>query len=249
MNDKRDICEFCGKNLTYALTPKENKDLSCEFCGKIFNTNTFCENDHYICDDCHQSDAIKIIEEVTELTELKDPFILADKIMRHPKFKMYGPEHHVLAPVVILTTLKNNNIKKPNGELITLFDIKEAIRRASKIPGGWCGFYGSCGAGMGSGITISIFTNANPGKISERSLANQMTSICLTKISDNLEHCCKRSVKISICETLDFLEEYFDIKMNYHPKSCHFSNYNEKCEKENCLFYLVHPINAYLMKK
>ena len=157
--------------------------------------------------------------------------------MRHPKFKMYGPEHHVLTPAVILTAMKNNNIKKPNGESITLFDIKEGIGRASKIPGGWCGFYGSCGAGMGSGIVISIFTGATPAKDRERTLANQMTSISLSKIADNLEHCCKRSVKISICVTLHFLEEKFDIKMDYQPKSCYFSDANEKCEKENCSFY------------
>jgi len=236
MNNKKDICEICGKDLIYAITPKEYKNLTCEFCGKVFNTNTFCEDSHYICDNCHQSGAIEIIEKITETTKIKDPFILAEKIMRHPKFKMYGPEHHALTPAVILTAMKNNNIKKPNGESITLFDIKEAIRRASKIPGGWCGFYGSCGAGMGSGIAISIFTGATPAKDRERTLANQMTSISLSKIGDNLEHCCKRSVKISICETLRFLEEKFDIKMNYQPKSCSFSNANEKCEKENCLF-------------
>ena len=64
-----------------------------------------------------------------------------------------------------------------------------------------------------------------------------MTSISLSKIGDNLEHCCKRSVKISICETLRFLEEKFDIKMDYQSQSCNFSNVNPKCEKENCLFY------------
>ena len=237
MNDKKDICEICGKDLVYALSTKERKDFTCEFCGKVFNANTFCEDFHYICDNCHQSGAMEIIENITETTEIKDPFILAEKIMRHPKFKMYGPEHHVLTPAVILTTMKNNNIKKPNGELITLFDIKEGIRRASKLPGGWCGFYGTCGAGMGSGITISIFTGATPAKARERTLANQMTSISLSKIADNLEHCCKRSVKISICETLNFLEEKFDIKMNYQSKSCYFLNSNPKCEKENCLFY------------
>ena len=54
--------------------------------------------------------------------------------MQHPKFKMYGPEHHVLTPAVILTSLKNNDIKKYDGTEITQFDIKEAIRRASKDP-------------------------------------------------------------------------------------------------------------------
>jgi hypothetical protein len=157
--------------------------------------------------------------------------------MKHHNFKLYGPEHHVLTPAVILTSLRNNGIKKVNGEVITLFDIKEAIRRASKIPGGWCGFYGSCGAGMGSGITISILTGATPSTDIQRSLANEMTSKSLAKIADNLEHCCKRSVKLAICETLDFIKEKFNIDLDYQYKKCDFSDVNEKCEKEKCSFY------------
>ena len=235
MGDKKDKCEICGKELIY-VTERE-KDLTCEFCGNVFSTNTYCEDGHYICDSCHMKGPIQVIEEICENTSIKDPFMLADKIMSHPKFKMYGPEHHVLAPAVILTSLKNNNILKPSGQKITIVDIKEAIRRASKIPGGWCGFYGSCGAGMGSGVAISIFTGANPSKNLPRTLANEMTSRALGKIADNLEHCCKRSVRLAICETLDFLREKFSINLEYSPYKCKFSQLNDKCEKVNCPIY------------
>ncbi|MHA1334412.1 MAG: DUF5714 domain-containing protein [Promethearchaeota archaeon] len=180
---------------------------------------------------------MEIIEKFCNQTNIKDPFEIADKIMAHPKFSIYGPEHHVLVPAVILTILRNNDIKKPNGTDITLKEIKEAIRRASKVPGGWCGFYGACGAGIGSGIAISIFTSATPAKDKERTLANKMTAHSLSKIADNLEHCCKRSVKIAIMEALAFLKEEFNIKLNFNPKNCIFSDKNDKCEKDNCLFY------------
>jgi hypothetical protein len=234
---KSDICEICHKNLIYATKPEDYKELHCEFCKKMFNTNIYCEAGHYICDNCHSKDPIAIIERICEETNIKDPFELADLIMKHPNFKVYGPEHHVLTPAVILTSLKNNNVKKFNGDEITLFDIKEAIRRASKIPGGWCGFYGSCGAGMGSGIVISILTGATPSTNIERTLANKMTSRSLAKIADNLEHCCKRSVKISICETLDFLKQEFKIDLDFRHKSCAFSDINNKCEKMRCPFF------------
>ena len=182
----KDKCEICGEGLEYATQIDDYRDLPCVFCGKKDLVNTYCPNNHYICDGCHSKGPIEVIVEICEKTEIKNPFFLADKIMKHPKFKVYGPEHHVLVPAVVLTILKNNEIKKPNGQEITLFDIKEAIRRASKIPGGWCGFYGSCGAGMGSGITISIFTSATPSTNTPRSLANKMTSNALAKIADNL---------------------------------------------------------------
>jgi len=234
---KSDKCEICGKGLVYATKLEGYKKLNCKFCGKLFETNIYCQEGHYICDVCHSKGPIEIIERICADTNIKDPFELADLIMKHPNFKIYGPEHHVLTPVVILTSLRNNGIKKGNGAEITLFDIKEAIRRASKIPGGWCGFYGSCGAGMGSGIAISIFTGATPSTDKERSLANEMTSKSLGKIADYLEHCCKRSVKISIFETKAFLKEKFNIDLNYTYKKCIFSNINDKCEKEKCPFF------------
>lgn len=87
---------------------------------------------------------------------------------------------------------------------------------------------------MGSGVAISIFTGATPAKNKPRTLANQMTSRALNKIADNLEHCCKRSVKLSLCETLNFLDEKFGIKLNYTPNRCSFSEINDKCETVKC---------------
>ncbi|MFX1299018.1 MAG: DUF5714 domain-containing protein [Promethearchaeota archaeon] len=232
--NKSDICEICGKKLIYGLRPEDYSELTCNFCGKVFNTNIYCEDGHYLCDDCHIKGPIEIIEKICTETNMKDPFKLADLIMKHPNFKMYGPEHHVLTPAVILTALKNNNIKKLDGNKINKIDIKEAIRRASKIPGGWCGFYGSCGAGMGSGVAISIFTGATPSKNEPRTLANQMTSQSLNRIADNLEHCCKRSVRLSICETLAFLKEKLNIDLKFNYDKCAFSDMNDKCEKAKC---------------
>ena len=235
MSKKRDICEICGKELS--LNSKESINRTCYFCNRDFSTNIYCPDGHYICDDCHSRDAIKTIETYCEKTDLKNPFLIANKIMRHPNFKVYGNEHHALVPAAILTALKNNGIRKPNGKDITFSDIQEAIRRGSKIPGGWCGFYGACGAGIGSGVAISIFTEATPSTEKPRSLANIMTSRSLSEIADDLEHCCKRSVIISIAETLSFLSEKFGIKLDYDPESCVFSEINEKCEKGNCPIY------------
>ncbi len=233
----KDKCEICGKQLKYVTQIDMCRELACEFCGRVDLVNTFCPDNHYICSTCHAKGAIEVIEEICEKTEIKNPFFLADKIMKHPNFKIYGPEHHGLVPAVLLTALKNNKIKKTNGEEITFSDTKEAIKRASKIPGGWCGFYGSCGAGMGAGVFISIFTGATPSKDKERTFSIQITSRAFNKIADNLEHCCKRSVRISICEALDFLKEKFSIELDYKPGKCSFSKINDKCEGKKCPFF------------
>jgi hypothetical protein len=237
--NKKDICEICGEELEYAFTHNEYKRLTCEFCNEEFTTNTYCPLGHYICDPCHSEKPIRIIEDFCKHTTIQDPFLIADTIMAHPNFKTYGPEHHVLVPAVLLTTLKNNGIQKPNEREIKFSDIKEGINRASKIPGGYCGFYGSCGAGMGAGVAISIFTDANPSTDIPRSLANKMTSRALAKIADDLEHCCKRSVRLAICEALNFMQKEFDINLDYSPQKCQFSGSNDKCAREKCFVFKI----------
>mgnify|MGYP006287174357 CR=1 FL=1 len=234
MPNKVDKCIICGSNLKYVTQTDMTEMHSCYFCGKEDRVNIFCPKGHYVCSECHSKNAIEIIEDFCADTSLKDPFVIAEKIMKHPKFKMYGPEHHALTPAVLLTALKNNGINKPNGSPIINSDILEGIRRASKIPGGWCGFYGACGAGIGAGVAISIFTQATPSRDRERTFSIEMTSRALHRIADDIEHCCKRSVRLSIIEALKYLNEKFDVKLPFHPDCCAFSDENEKCEKQRC---------------
>ena len=238
MAKKKDICEICGKELTYLSPSDARKTLQCHFCGKKFDVNTYCENGHYICDECNAKDAKEITIEYLKKTTLTDPFRMADEIMQHPKFRIYGPEHHFLVPSVILTALKNSKVKKPNGKEVDFNDVLEGVKRGATIPGGYCGFFGTCGSGIGTGITVSIFTEANPSKDKERTLANKMTARVLTYVADDLEHCCKRSLKYAICEALDFLNEHFKIepKLDFSPEACIFSEKNPKCEQAKCLF-------------
>ena len=162
MTEKHDTCEICGEQLKLTTSLEDITQASCYFCKKNEETQVICPKGHYICDTCHSKGAIEIIEKFCEKTDLVDPFEIADHIMKHPNFKVYGPEHHVLVPAAILTSLKNLKIKNPEGNKLKFGHVLEGIRRARKIPGGWCGYYGSCGAGMGSGVAISVFLRATP---------------------------------------------------------------------------------------
>ena len=234
MKKEYDKCEICRSNLKYL----ENESLAhCIFCKEKKKTSIICPNGHYICDQCHSKDAITAILDFCEQTELVDPFEIADEIMKHPNFKVYGPEHHVLVPAALLTSLKNLNIKKTDGVSVTFADIVKAVDRARKLPGGWCGLYGNCGAGVGSGVAISVFTGATPAKDIPRSLSILTTSRSLEKIADNIEHCCKRSVRISIAQAIKMLNEKFDLDLDFKAKKCIFSDLNDKCERQKCPFF------------
>ncbi|MHA1892880.1 MAG: DUF5714 domain-containing protein [Candidatus Helarchaeota archaeon] len=232
-----DKCEICGKELKLLQDASDLLSVTCYFCKKTEETEVVCPEGHYICNDCHSKDSIEIIKQFCRSTELIDPYEIANKIMLYPKFKMYGPEHHVLVPASILTSLKNLHVKNLDGKEIKFEHILEAVRRSKKVLGGWCGYYGTCGAGVGSGIAISIFTQANPSKDIPRTLSNLTTSRSLARIGDGLEHCCKRSVLYSISEALKLLNEKFNLELNFIPKPCKFSESNDKCEKDKCPYH------------
>ena len=128
---------------------------------------------------------------------------------------------------------KNNDIENKKKK------IAEARKRSEKVPGGYCGFYGSCGAGIGTGIFISLITGATPLSSDEWKLANRMTSKSLLTISDKGgPRCCKRDTFLAIIEAVKFLKKNFktELPINENVK-CDFSSINRECLKDKCDFF------------
>ena len=57
--------------------------------------------------------------------------------------------------------------------------IPQSLNRGKAVPGGVCGFWGACGAGISAGMFISIISGATPLKNEPWGLANKMTSKAL----------------------------------------------------------------------
>ena len=53
-------CLICGKEIVYLHSSEKGK---CVYCNNEFDINERCEDGHYICDKCHGSVAMDIIEE------------------------------------------------------------------------------------------------------------------------------------------------------------------------------------------
>ncbi|MFX0100881.1 MAG: DUF5714 domain-containing protein [Candidatus Hodarchaeota archaeon] len=153
-------------------------------------------------------------------------------ILSYPQIKLHGPEHHFLVPAAIVTALKNH------GEDLHENYLKEIELRASKVPGGTCGYWGACGAGVGVGIAFSVFTRGSPGKKKERQDANWATSKVLEKIADGTEQCCKRATRLAIEVACDLLKEKFGIELPHEKdRKCDFASTNKRCNKEDCGYY------------
>lgn len=232
MNDHKSGCLICGKDLIYLDLPQK---MECQYCKNQFDSNVKCINEHYICDSCHSLPANELIEQYCIKTKSKDPLEMALHLMKNPAVKMHGTEHHYLVPAVLLTAYYNVKNDEENKKK----DLKKAKGRAEKILGGFCGFYGDCGAAVGTGIFISLITGSTPLHKKEWQLSNLMTAQSLHTIAKHGgPRCCKRNTYFAIKEAVQFLEDNFDIKITINEKiKCEFSDLNKECLREECLFY------------
>jgi hypothetical protein len=135
-------CGVCGRPLVYATEPRV---LNCNLCGQEEHTLIYCPTGHYVCDAFHSKAAIEVLRQILGTTLISDPIAILEKVMAHPSVPMHGPEHHAMVPAVIIAAVRNAGYPIPKGA------IEKALERASsKVPGGWCGLYGDCGAAVGS---------------------------------------------------------------------------------------------------
>jgi hypothetical protein len=222
---------ICGDELHYAQNQQTRK---CSICSRDFSSNVACRKGHYVCDVCHALGAMDIIEYYSLNNRELPPLPLAVHIMQNHKIKMHGPEHHFLVPAVLL-----NAYYRAINKIELLADkIKIARKRAEIVPGGFCGFYGNCGAAVGTGITVSIITAATPLSINEWKLANLMTAQSLLKIAENGgPRCCKRDSFIAIKEGIAFIRRHLGVAIEDGNVACRFSAMNKECRADHCVFY------------
>jgi hypothetical protein len=116
--------------------------------------------------------------------------------------------------------------------------IEKAIERASKVPGGWCGLYGDCGAAVGIGIAVSVLTNATPLTGKERSLALGATSFAMARMLDGQSRCCKRASRVAVEAAVEYLRDKLEINLVQGKKiSCAYTVRNQQCAKQECPYY------------
>ena len=120
-------------------------------------------------------------------------------------------------------------------------DLKDALlemqSRGRSVPGGACGFWGACGAGISTGMFISIITKASPLSGKSWGLSNLMTSGALGEIGKIAgPRCCKRDSYLAILAAIDFVDEHFGIKMYKQEVVCVHSEMNNQCIGSRCPF-------------
>ncbi len=222
-------CGVCARPLVYAT---ESVKMTCALCGKEESAAIYCPEGHYICNTCHSKAALEVLQDVLASSKTTDPAAILEQVMSHPSVPMHGPEHHVIVPAAIVAAVRNSSYPLPEGA------VEKAIERASKVPGGWCGLYGDCGAAVGSGIAVSVITGATPLTGKQRTLALSATSQALSRMLDEQPRCCKRASRIAIESTIDFLHDQLGINLTRTDKvKCAYYLRNRECAGKACPYY------------
>ena len=162
-----------------------------------------------------------------------DPAYILRRLMALPFCHMHGPEHHVMVGSALLTAYKN-----AGGNIDLHKALFEMQARGKKVPGGACGFWGACGAGVSAGMFVSIVTGSTPLANEAWGLSNKMTSLALGAIGEvGGPRCCKRDSYLAITKAVEFAREHLGIEMALSEIKCIHSHQNNQCIKEMCPFW------------
>ncbi len=221
-------CLICGASLKYS---ESESPMECALCHKKENSKASCENGHYVCSECHTQGMDSIIG-VCLSESSKNPIKIIQRLMALPFCHMHGPEHHVMVGSALLTAYKN-----AGGDIDLPKALTEMQVRGKKVPGGACGFWGACGAGVSAGMFVSIVTGSTPLAKDEWGLSNKMTASALGAIGEvGGPRCCKRDSYLSIIKAVEFAKEHLGVEMETHKVKCVHSAQNNQCIKERCPF-------------
>lgn len=225
----KEECLICKAPLLYL---DSDEVMECQLCHKKQNSKTRCTNGHFVCDECHMSGLDEIISICFNSTSI-NPIEILEEMMCLPSCHMHGPEHHTMVGAALLTAYKN-----AGGDIDLKTALYEMQKRGKQVPGGACGFWGACGAGVSTGMYAAIALKSTPLAKETWGLSNQMTARALDAIGKNGgPRCCKRDSYLAIVEAVRFTKEKLGITMELNQVACSRSHLNNQCLQEQCPFY------------
>lgn len=221
-------CIICAAPLEYL---DADETMECALCHKKEASRTRCRNGHYVCNECHTKGVDAIVGLCLEEAS-KDPASIVEKMMALPFCHMHGPEHHIMVGAALLTAYHN-----AGGEIELRQALLDMLNRGKKVPGGTCGFWGACGAGISAGMFVSIISKSTPLTTEPFGLSNRMTAKALEQIGTiGGPRCCKRDSFLSIRAAVEFAREHFGVEMEMSDIVCRFSAQNNQCIGRRCPF-------------
>jgi hypothetical protein len=223
----------CGESLQYLET---SRPLKCLYCGREDEGHITCPNGHYICEHCHNQDAMRMIEDVAFSTTSKDPVEIAELMITFPGLPRLGCHHAYIAAGALMAAIKNSGTGK-----ITNDDIKEVFKRTKRqAHGGYCGLTGVCGIAPAIGAVFAVLTGSKCGTDKEQ----RITMEAVTKVTWAITEltgpsCCKAYVRAAIEVSVLYLQEALGIELPAQdvPVCKHHDRHPHGCRMDRCPYF------------
>lgn len=231
-------CMLCGAKLIYGTKPENRR---CVYCGGDKPASIYCENGHFVCEECHGADMQDAVEDLLLQTRSKNPLEIAEQLISHPSMPFLGREHHPVVAGALLAALKNYGAIQVRGKfkVINDEDIREGIRRMWQIPSCSCAFQGACGAGLGVGTAFSVIYESTCARDVERTRQMRAANAALEAIANNGgPGCCKQSVRTALEVAVELLKEHFEVRLPLKRlQDCRFPPQNSHgCKGTRCRY-------------
>jgi hypothetical protein len=206
----------------------------CMVCGERGLTRTWCSAGHFVCEDCRGGELIGLLERCLEGAEFTDPVEMLLTIRQGEEFPMHGPEHHALVVASLLVPY-HRLYGEPEWPVII-----DAVREAATaLPGGSCGFWGACSAGLGAGIAFCAILKSSPLEGEPRAAAHKVVAAALAKIGCcEAARCCRRDCLLALHVACELSESVLPhpLKTRY-SNPCEQATENEDCMGEDCPYF------------
>jgi hypothetical protein len=211
-------------------------DVKCSYCGKIVQEHICCPEGHYICDECHNKDALQMIEEIVLNTKSKDPFEIAELMMSCPDLPMLGCHHAYIAAGAFMAAIRNEGSREIDNK-----QIKEVFQRAGKqAHGGYCGLSGVCGIAPAIGASFAVLTGSKCGSDSEQRITMEAVGRIVRAIAGVTgPSCCKAYVRVALEAAVEYLKQALCISLLARRRAfCIYSNkHPHGCRRSKCPYY------------
>ena len=177
-----------------------------------------------------------ICEEVRENSEKMTVNAMLMKMMDMQDLPMHCPYHHFIVPAAMLTQAAIDEDRDSD----TFNEwMRSAEERAKTVPAGFCGECGTCGAAVGMGIFVSIYTGATPKSKENWQWTNEVTGKCLQKIASYPgPRCCKRTAFLAVNEGVPYINDRCGTTLVAEESlNCSYHDRNAECLEGECPFY------------
>ena len=174
-----------------------------------------------------------IIQAIKQETDT-DPTVIFRHIAACDFVNIHGPEHHILDGACLLMAYRN-----AGGAIDIDWALEKIMGEGLRMPGAACGLWGVCGAVTSMGAALAIIDGTGPLSDDGTWGAHmKFTSKALERLADiDGPRCCKRDAMVAFECAVEYINNHYDVTLDYNGHTCIYSGLNEQCIKNRCPYF------------